>query len=896
MKMSMAPRIKHCVSLLAIVVGLLSVLFSAQVVFASEQLNTTIDIDFESIANVPVELQPLVVQVLTESSNLPDDDLFYASYFSFFEQENQAMVVLVPAYVIDAGWENLTVDDIIEISLSRGGDGNWSIQEVEMGIRPLPNQPAASENYRFPWDNDKIWVRTQGFHPNTAVDFAPPWGETNTDVLSVSSGKLTITCEVQGQSQVTVTVGNFVYLHIERSSIPSNLVNKDISQGTFIGRLFDPNNGGGWNNMDCGWGTAPHLHLGFPSNYSGITMYDKITSQHVYASEIGNPYPVNRLFKSNNVRYEVPAEFSKISPSHRATDLDPNNVTISWNDYTGANFGRYRYCYYTDNPENCDSDGGDWTNARSNTSVTLPGLQSNTTYHWHVQAVLGDNTKVDSSGGHWQFTTAPGVPAAFSKIDPINYVIKTALPVTLTWGASSAGVTYYYCVDSLPSCTPSIPVGTATSVSWSPSPEPAGGIATYYWQVKAVNSQGTTFADGGADGSFIIDIKPGAFAKTGPASGTQASMTPTLSWGVSAKATSYEYCISETQNCSSSWVNVGNTNSKTLSTPLNASTTYYWQVRAKNSTITTEANGGTWWSFTTVPLPGAFGKTSPADAATDQILSPTLSWSASAGATGYEYCYSSASGPCTHWNPVGTNTSVTLSGLAADYTYYWQVRAINISGPTQANSGSWWSFTTTSASACTWPAYTPPTSATFGDVPMTAGHWSWVERLANSTITAGCGAGNYCPFSEVNSAQMASFLLRSKHCGSSYTPPAVGASTGFNNVPLDATYAPWVKQLAAEGITAGCGNGNFCPQTVVNRAQMAIFLLRAMHGSTYSPPAVGATTGFGDVPLDATYAAWVKQLAAEGVTAGCGDGNFCPLQNVNRAQLATFLVRAFKLP
>ncbi len=803
MKMSVAPRIKHCVSLLVIVIGLLSVLFSAQVVFASEQLNTTIDIDFESIANVPVELQPLVVQVLEGSSNLPDDDLFYASYFSFLEQESQAMVVLVPAYVIDAGWENLTVDDIIEISLSRGGDGDWSIQEVEMGVRPLSNQPAASENYRFPWDNDKIWWRTQGFSSThgTAVDFAPPWGETNTDVLSASSGTLTITCNLWGQA--IVRVGNLTYLHIDSTSIPSGLNNATVSQGTFIGRLFNPNNGGGWDDTGCGYGTAPHLHLGFPSNYSGITMYDKITNQHVYASEIG--VDSDRQFQSNNVRYVVPLEFSKISPSDGATDLDPNNVTISWNAYTGSDFYRYRYCYYTDNNSaNCDSSGGVWTGAYSNTSVILSGLQSNKIYHWHVQAVLNDNTKVDSSGGHWQFTTAPGVPAAFSKISPV--------------------------------------------------------------------------------------------------SGAEQPLAPTLSWERSSGATSYDYCFGTVANsCISDadWSYAGNNTSVALPT-LSANTTYYWQVRARNSAGTTSANGDTstpWWSFNTVPPPGAFGKTSPTNNATDQSLSPTLAWSASAGVTGYEYCYSSAPGPCSQWHSVGTNTSVTLSGLAANYTYYWQVRAVNGGGATEANSGGWWSFTTIAAPACTWPAYTPPTSATFGDVPMNVGHWSWVERLANSTITAGCGAGNYCPFSEVVRAQMAIFLLRSKHCGNTYTPPAVGTSTGFNDVPLNATYAPWVKQLAAEGITAGCGNGNFCPQTVVNRAQMAIFLLRTKHGSTYSPPAVGSSTGFGDVPLAATYAPWVKQLAAEGVTAGCGDGsNFCPLDPVNRAQMATFLVRAFNLP
>jgi hypothetical protein len=292
-------------------------------------------------------------------------------------------------------------------------------------------------------------------------------------------------------------------------------------------------------------------------------------------------------------------------------------------------------------------------------------------------------------------------------------------------------------------------------------------------------------------------------------------------------------------------------------------------------------------------IPGDFGKTSPTNAAADQSLSLTLSWGASVDATYYEYCYSSTPGPCTQWHSAGPNTSVTLNDLAANYTYYWQVRA---GGIPEADAGNWWSFTTTDTSACTWPAYTAPVSPTFGDVPMTVGHWSWVERLANSTITAGCGAGNFCPFSEVNRAQMAIFLLRAKHCGSSYSPPAVGASTGFADVPVTASYAPWVKQLAAEGITTGCGGGNFCPLQNVNRAQMAIFVLRVRHGSTYSPPAVAASTGFDDVSVTVSYAPWVVQLAAEDISAGCGGGNFCPLQSINRAQMAIFLVRAFGLP
>jgi hypothetical protein len=72
---------------------------------------------------------------------------------------------------------------------------------------------------------------------------------------------------------------------------------------------------------------------------------------------------------------------------------------------------------------------------------------------------------------------------------------------------------------------------------------------------------------------------------------------------------------------------------------------------------------------------------------------------------------------------------------------------------------------------------------------------------------------------------MAFFLLRSKY-GSSYTPPPVGASTGFADVPVDSPAAPWIKQLVAEGITSGCGGGNYCPANLVTRDQMAVFLVR----------------------------------------------------------------------
>jgi hypothetical protein len=78
---------------------------------------------------------------------------------------------------------------------------------------------------------------------------------------------------------------------------------------------------------------------------------------------------------------------------------------------------------------------------------------------------------------------------------------------------------------------------------------------------------------------------------------------------------------------------------------------------------------------------------------------------------------------------------------------------------------------------------------------------------------------------------------------------------------------------------------------------MAVFLLRSKYGSSYTPPAIGPTgTGFGDVPDDHWAAPWIKQLAAEGITSGCGGGNYCPATQVTRAQMAVFLVKNFNLP
>jgi hypothetical protein len=185
--------------------------------------------------------------------------------------------------------------------------------------------------------------------------------------------------------------------------------------------------------------------------------------------------------------------------------------------------------------------------------------------------------------------------------------------------------------------------------------------------------------------------------------------------------------------------------------------------------------------------------------------------------------------------------------------------------------------------------------ALFTDVPE--GYWArdFIERLYFNQVTGGCGASplTYCPAKNVTRAQMAVFVLRAVH-GSTFAPPDA-TGTVFTDVPADGFAADWIEQMAAEGITGGCGGGNYCPNAPVTRAQMAVFLVKAMYGTAYTPP---TATGeiFGDVPSDGFAAAFIEQLVADGITGGCGNGNYCPNAYVTRAEMAVFLVAAFNLP
>lgn len=103
-----------------------------------------------------------------------------------------------------------------------------------------------------------------------------------------------------------------------------------------------------------------------------------------------------------------------------------------------------------------------------------------------------------------------------------------------------------------------------------------------------------------------------------------------------------------------------------------------------------------------------------------------------------------------------------------------------------------------------------------------------------------------------------------------------------------------IQKIKDAGVTTGCGSGFYCPEDSVTRAQLAVFIERALNGGSYVPPS--ATGIFVDVPITYWAADWIEQFYNDGITQGC-DTNplmYCPDQLLSRAEMAVLLLRATK--
>jgi hypothetical protein len=172
----------------------------------------------------------------------------------------------------------------------------------------------------------------------------------------------------------------------------------------------------------------------------------------------------------------------------------------------------------------------------------------------------------------------------------------------------------------------------------------------------------------------------------------------------------------------------------------------------------------------------------------------------------------------------------------------------------------------------------PPTP-TFYDV--TGVHAVAVASVAAAGIASGYPDGTFRPSAPVSRAQMATFLARALQLNT-------GGTAWFGDVFGD-PHLPNICAVVAAGIAGGYPDGTFRPSDSVSRGQMASFLARALLLPS------GGSAPFPDVQ-GGPHATNIGAAVAAGLTAGYPDGTFRPDAPVSRAQMATFLARAFGLP
>ena len=170
----------------------------------------------------------------------------------------------------------------------------------------------------------------------------------------------------------------------------------------------------------------------------------------------------------------------------------------------------------------------------------------------------------------------------------------------------------------------------------------------------------------------------------------------------------------------------------------------------------------------------------------------------------------------------------------------------------------------------------------FYDVPNNAYFYEAVKWAVKNGITTGVGNDLFAPEQPCTRAQIVTFLWRA--AGS----PEPKAMSSFADVSTDAYYAKAVAWAVENGITTGTGDGKFSPDATCTRAQSVTFLFRAIG------KLVDSKAEFSDVLTDSYYANAVAWAVENGVTNGIGDGLFGPDNSCTRAQIVTFLFRAYQ--
>ena len=233
--------------------------------------------------------------------------------------------------------------------------------------------------------------------------------------------------------------------------------------------------------------------------------------------------------------------------------------------------------------------------------------------------------------------------------------------------------------------------------------------------------------------------------------------------------------------------------------------------------------------------------------------------------------------------------SPTFTGLTSGTTYTFYVRYAAMDNYNASPASDAVKFTTRRHSSATVtptptpePEPTPDNSSKFADVPANAYFADAVKWAVDKGITNGLSDTMFGPYESCTRAQIVTFLWRA--AGS----PEPKAMSSFTDVPANAYYAKAVAWAVENGITNGMTETTFAPNATCTRGQSVTFLYRALGKK------VESSANFTDVKSDAFYADAINWAVANNVTNGTSNTTFSPNADCTRAEIVTFLYRAYQ--
>ncbi|AYM99523.1 fibronectin type III domain-containing protein [Chryseobacterium sp. 3008163] len=468
-------------------------------------------------------------------------------------------------------------------------------------------------------------------------------------------------------------------------------------------------------------------------------------------------------------------------------------------------------------------------------------------------------------------TTTP--PACTTTTAPLNNATGVSITPTVTWAASVGASSYKINLGTVPGGTDvlnSFDVGNVlTYVIPTATPLMYGKL--YYVTVLPTNANGT--ASGCTEFSFTTKNLncPSVTAPSSAATGV--STTPAFTWGAVTDATGYKLTIGTTAGGNNilNAFDLGNVTTYTLPTPLMIGTKYFYTINAYNSYNSslscTERN------FTTA---GCATVSAPTAAATGVSLTPTFTWAAVTGVTGYKLTIGTTTGGNNILNAydVGNVTTHTLSSpLALGTKYFYTVNSYDATTTTASCTER--NFTT--ITAC--PTVSAPASAATGVSVTPTFTWAANANATGYKLTIGTTTGGSDVLNAFDVGNVTTYTLPNplnngiKYfytiSGYNATSTSLGC-TERNFTTVVTCFVPTVPAITASSVTSSGATATWTAPTSAPSNGYEVYYSTSNTVPTFSTPlnatnsVVSSTTtaSIGGLIPSTLYYVWVRSVCS----------------------------------